>query len=135
MEDGGAIAGEDIALNQEADVMLVQHRVAYWSRRAGMSTFQTTRLVTAASDLARNAIVHGGGGAMRVDLFEAGMVRMVFADHGPGIASIENAMRDGFTTGGGLGLGLPGARRLVDQFSIESAPGKGTRVTIAMRRR
>ena len=91
-------------------------------------------MVTAASELARNALEHGGGGTARVDLLVDGSrrgVRLVCEDRGPGIPDIELALRDGYTSRGGLGLGLGGARRLVNEFGIESQPGAGTRVTIA----
>ena len=90
--------------------------------------------MTAASELARNALQHGGGGTATLQVLEDGRrhgLRLVFADDGPGIADIEQALKDGFTTGNGLGLGLGGAKRLSNEFHIESAPGRGTRVTIA----
>ena len=89
--------------------------------------------MTAASELARNTLDYGGGGDVRIDLVQAGArrgLRLCFEDQGPGIADIERALTDKFTTGGGLGLGLGGAKRLSNEFSIESAPGAGTRVTI-----
>jgi serine/threonine-protein kinase RsbT len=125
---------EDLVLASEGDVLMVQRRAAHWSKLAGLSTFRATRLITAASDLARNTVLHGHGGMMRIEL-RPDLLRMVFIDHGPGIASLEDAMRNGFSTQGGLGLGLPGARRLVDEFALDSAPGAGTTVSIVMRRR
>lgn len=92
-----------------------------------------TKIVTAASELARNALVHGGGGMMTIErLDEAGRMglRLTFLDEGPGIADIEQAMREGFSTGTGLGLGLSGARKLMSEFQIESAPDRGTKVVI-----
>jgi serine/threonine-protein kinase RsbT len=92
-----------------------------------------TKLVTAASELARNTLDYGGGGNVRVEHLVDGVrkgVRLIFKDQGPGIADIELAMRDGYTSGGGLGLGLGGAKRLVNEFHIDSAPGKGTTITI-----
>lgn len=133
MTDRLASGSENIVLASEADLVTAQRQAAYWSRLAGLSTFRTTRLITAASELARNTVLHGGGGVLRIDL-GPDRIRMVFIDQGPGIPSLEDAMRDGFSTGGGLGLGLPGARRLVDEFAIESAPGRGTTVGITMRR-
>jgi serine/threonine-protein kinase RsbT len=100
---------------------------------SGFSLVDQTKIVTAASELARNTVVHGGGGTVEMDLLTEGPrrgVRLTFRDHGPGIADIEAAMRDGFTTGGGLGLGLGGARRLSNEFEIHSAPGDGTVVRI-----
>jgi len=100
----------------------------------GLSLVDQTKLVTAASELARNALDYGGGGEVRIERMSEGArrgVRLVFDDRGPGISDLELAMRDGYTTGGGLGLGLGGARRLCNEFLIESAAGRGTRVTIA----
>jgi serine/threonine-protein kinase RsbT len=92
-----------------------------------------TKLVTAASELARNTVVYGGGGTMTLEKLENGLrvgLRLVFEDKGPGISDIQLALKDGFTTGGGLGLGLGGAKRLVNEFEIESKPGQGTRISI-----
>ena len=100
---------------------------------AGLSLVDQTKLVTAASELARNTIVYGGGGTARVQIIEeTGKrgVRIVFEDHGPGIADLQLALRDGYTTGNGLGLGLSGARRLSNEFDLRSEPGKGTTVVI-----
>ena len=99
----------------------------------GLNLVDQTKIVTAASELARNTFVHGGGGIARVEVVsEPGRrgLRLSFEDHGPGIADIEQAMKDGFTSGGGLGLGLGGAKRLANEFQIDSAPGAGTRVII-----
>src|SRR5690606_39494831 len=93
-----------------------------------------TKLVTAASELARNTLDHGGGGRVRIESVDLGGrrgVRLTFEDEGPGIPDIARALQDGFTTGTGLGLGLGGAKRLTNEFSIDSAPGKGTRIVIA----
>jgi serine/threonine-protein kinase RsbT len=101
---------------------------------AGLSLVDQTKIVTAASELARNTIDYGGGGEAVLELVEDGGrrgVRLTFADQGPGIADIEQALRDGYTSGGGLGLGLGGARRLVNDFSIESTVGVGTKISIA----
>ena len=99
----------------------------------GFSLVDQTKIVTAASELARNTLDYGGGGEVTIDVVHDGMrkgVRLVFVDQGPGIADLEMALKDGYTTGGGLGLGLSGARRLSSEFSIESKPGEGTRVAI-----
>jgi len=100
----------------------------------GFSLVEQTKIVTAASELARNTVIYGGGGEMRVERVQEGPkrigLRLTFEDQGPGIADIELALRDGFTTGSGLGLGLNGARKLSHQFDIWSKPGAGTRVTI-----
>lgn len=97
------------------------------------SLVEQTKLVTATSELARNTLVHGGGGEMMIEVLNGpgrSGIRLEFRDQGPGIADIELALKDGYTTGGGLGLGLSGARRLVSDFDLRSAPGEGTRVTL-----
>lgn len=121
----------EIAANE--DVVLVRQRAREQAQRAGFSLLETTKLVTAASELARNALEHGGGGHALIEVVTDGTrrgVRMTFADEGPGIPDLEEALRDGFTTGGGLGLGLGGSRRLVSEFHIESEVGRGTRVQV-----
>jgi len=98
-----------------------------------LSLVDQTKLVTAASELARNTLVYGGGGSAEVDRVDNGRrqgIRIVFADRGPGIADLDLALTDGYTTGNGLGLGLSGARRLVDEFAIDTAVGRGTTVTV-----
>lgn len=115
------------------DVVTVRQAVRQHAVELGFNLVDQTKIVTAASELARNTLQHGGGGRVRIEpvmaLGRRGL-RLTFEDDGPGMANIEEAMRDGFTTGGGLGLGLSGARRLSNEFHIESAPGRGTRVTI-----
>ena len=116
------------------DVVRVRQAVRAGAVQSGFSLVDQTKLVTAASELARNALEHGGGGSVRLELINDGVrraVRLTFQDSGPGIADIQQALKDGFTTGGGLGLGLGGAKRLSNEFDISSAPGQGTRVTIA----
>jgi serine/threonine-protein kinase RsbT len=116
------------------DVVSVRRRVREWAIESGFSLVDQTKLVTAASELARNALQHGGGGSVRMELLNDGPrrgIRLEFADEGPGIADLDRAMQDGFSTGGGLGLGLGGARRLAEEFHVESTPGQGTRVRIA----
>jgi serine/threonine-protein kinase RsbT len=108
--------------------------VRQWAIDLRFSLVDQTKLVTAASELARNALDHGKGGEMTIEILNSGAkagLRLVFEDHGPGISDIDQAMRDGFTTGGGMGLGLGGSRRLVNEFNIESVVGQGTRVTVA----
>jgi serine/threonine-protein kinase RsbT len=103
------------------------------AQRQGLRLIDQTKLVTAVSELARNTVVHGGGGAMRAGTIEEGArtgVWAEFVDDGPGIADHAQAMREGFTTGGGLGLGLGGAKRLVSEFELQSSPGAGTRVRV-----
>jgi serine/threonine-protein kinase RsbT len=121
----------EIAENQ--DVVVVRQRAREQSQRAGFSLLETTKLVTAASELARNTLEHGGGGYAELEVCTDGLrrgVRMRFVDEGPGIPNAEAALRDGFTTGKGLGLGLGGSRRLVNEFEIDSSPGRGTKVTV-----
>lgn len=121
----------EIAANE--DVVLVRQRAREQAQRAGFSLLETTKLVTAASELARNTLEHGGGGTADLEVVTDGPrrgVRMTFVDEGPGIADVEEAMRDGFTTGSGFGLGLGGSRRLVNEFHIESEIGRGTRVQV-----
>jgi serine/threonine-protein kinase RsbT len=99
----------------------------------GLSLVDQTKLVTAASELARNTVVHGGGGTAKLEVVQGSTkrgIRLTFEDHGPGIPDIERALSDGYTTGNGLGLGLGGSRRLTNEFSIESKPGVGTKIVI-----
>jgi serine/threonine-protein kinase RsbT len=115
------------------DVVAVRQVVREAAVAAGFSLVDQTKLVTAASELARNMVIYGGGGALHLATMNDGAkrgLRLVFEDQGPGIADVEQALRDGYTTGNGLGLGLGGARRLVNDFEIHSRPGEGTRVTI-----
>jgi serine/threonine-protein kinase RsbT len=115
------------------DIVRVRQRVREWAVESGFSLVDQTKIVTATSELARNTVEHGGGGTARVELLADGIrrgLRLTCEDKGPGIADIQLALKDGFTSRGGLGLGLGGARRLVNEFAIESRPGEGTRVTI-----
>jgi len=117
----------------EQDVVLARQLARRVASDCGMRLVDLTKLVTAVSELARNTVVYGGGGDMDWTVIEeAGRVglRLVFRDEGPGIADVKLALTDGWTSGGGLGLGLTGARRLVDEFELDTAPGQGTRVTI-----
>ncbi|HYR06122.1 MAG TPA: anti-sigma regulatory factor [Longimicrobium sp.] len=124
---------ESRPLRAEDDVVRARQAVRSWAVELGFSLVDQTKLVTAASELARNTVVYGGGGTLRMEALEDGArkgLRLVFADEGPGIPDVETALRDGYTTGGGLGLGLGGARRLVNEFAIESQAGAGTRITV-----
>ena len=117
----------------EADVVKVRQAVRAFSVECRFSLVDQTKVVTAASELGRNLLIYGGGGEVRTEMVKRGErrgLRVVFEDQGPGIENIEEALRDGFTSGKGMGLGLGGARRLVSEFDIVSAPGQGTRVTI-----
>lgn len=119
-------------LQSQNDIVRARQVVREWAVRLGFSLVDQTKLVTAASELARNTVDYGGGGTMHLESLRDGArsgLRMTFEDRGPGIADVELAMRDGYTTGNGLGLGLSGSRRLVSEFDIKSEPGRGTRVT------
>jgi len=127
------IRSDKLPVASDADVVTVRQRVRALAVESGFSLVDQTKIVTAASELARNTVVHGGGGTAEIEmLVEGGRrgLRLTFRDHGPGIADVEAAMRNGFTTGGGLGLGLGGARRLSNEFDIQSRPGEGTVVRI-----
>jgi serine/threonine-protein kinase RsbT len=124
---------ERMPLKRSEDIVLMRQVVRERAIAQGLSLVDQTKIVTAASELARNTVLYGGGGEVEIELVVNGSrrgVRLVFTDRGPGIAEIELAMKDGYTTGGGLGLGLGGAKRLSNEFSIESRPGEGTRVEI-----
>nr|WP_063573797.1 anti-sigma regulatory factor [Luteibacter rhizovicinus] len=121
------------AVRIEQDVVLARQTARKLAVEAGLRLVDQTKLVTAASELARNTVVYGRGGDMDWEILEEERrkgLRLTFRDQGPGIADMKLAMTDGWTSGGGLGLGLSGAKRLVDDFSVESAPGQGTRVMI-----
>lgn len=124
---------EVLPIREKADIVRIRQRVRERSGEIGFGLVEQTKMITAASELARNALDHGGGGEMRLTVVEANDrrgLRLAFSDRGPGISDVERALQDGFSTGAGLGLGLAGASRLVNDFAIESAPGEGTRVTI-----
>ena len=124
---------ERITVASDQDVVRVRQLVRSLAVAVKLSLVDQTKLVTAASELARNTLVYGGGGTVEVRRVENGRrpgVRIVFSDQGPGIVDLDLALTDGFTTGGGLGLGLSGARRLVDEFDIETAVGHGTSITV-----
>jgi serine/threonine-protein kinase RsbT len=124
---------ERITVASDQDVVRVRQLVRSAAVSAKLSLVDQTKLVTAASELARNTLVYGGGGTVEVSNVNNGRrsgIRIVFADQGPGIADLELALTDGYTTGGGLGLGLSGARRLVDEFDIDTAAGQGTSITV-----
>jgi serine/threonine-protein kinase RsbT len=120
-------------LKSSNDVVFARQKVRQWAIELKFSLVDQTKLVTAASELARNALDHGKGGEMTMEVLTAGArsgLRLTFADRGPGISDVEKALSDGFTTGSGMGLGLGGSKRLVNEFSIESEVGKGTKVTV-----
>jgi serine/threonine-protein kinase RsbT len=123
----------ELPLANQDDVVTVRQAVRALAVEIGLSLVDQTKIVTAASELGRNTFVYGGGGIARLEIIRDTArrgVRLTFEDQGPGIPDIERAMRDGYTSGGGLGLGLGGAKRLSSEFAIESAAGGGTRVTI-----
>jgi len=124
---------ETLPVRSDSDVVLARQTVRKWAQELGFSLVDQTKVVTAASELARNTLIHGGGGTMRLEALNEGVrrgLRLTFEDRGPGIADIELALKEGYTTGSGLGLGLPGSRRLVNEFDIVSRVGEGTRVTV-----
>jgi serine/threonine-protein kinase RsbT len=125
---------EELPIRTGDDVVRVRQQVRVVAAQNGLSLVDQTKLVTAASELARNALVHGGGGMARVEVVTSGAgkpgVRIGFTDDGPGIADVDLALTDGWTSGDGLGLGLSGARRLVDEFELTSKPGSGTSVVV-----
>ena len=126
------VSTEQLPVKAEPDVVTARRRVREVSSQIGFSLVDQTKVVTAASELARNTIIYGGGGTMKVETLNGPRsgLRLTFEDKGPGIADISMALRGGFTTGSGLGLGLGGAKRLVNEFEIDSRVGEGTRITI-----
>ena len=125
---------DELPIQSGDDVVRVRQRVRVVAADSGLSLVDQTKLVTAASELARNALVYGGGGTARIEVVTSAVgragVQVGFSDDGPGIADVDLALTDGWTTGGGLGLGLSGARRLVDEFDLTSKPGRGTSVVV-----
>jgi serine/threonine-protein kinase RsbT len=124
---------ETASITSSGDIVKVRQLVREWAISLGFSLVEQTKMVTAASELARNALEHGGGGNVRVQVLNNDTrrgLKLTFIDEGPGIADLEQALKDGFTTGSGMGLGLGGAKRLVNEFEIDSALGRGTKVVI-----
>lgn len=127
------LLSEQRPIRSSEDVVGVRQAVRQRAVELGFNLVDQTKIVTAASELARNTLTYGGGGIVRLECLEEGVrrgLRLVFEDEGPGIPNIELAMKDGYTTGNGLGLGLSGARRLSNEFAVDSRLGEGTRVTI-----
>ena len=128
------VKDESLPIKTSEDVVRVRQAVRGQARAAGFSLVDQTKIVTAASEIARNTLDYGGGGDVRIESLQNGArhgVRLTFSDQGPGIADIALAVSDGYTTGKGLGLGLGGAKRLSSEFAIDSKPGAGTKVTFA----
>ena len=127
------LKSDKLLVRVENDIVVVRQRVRAWSVEMKCSLVDQTKIVTAASELARNLLIYGGGGEVRLELLQEGArrgLRVTFEDRGPGIADISQALKDGYTSGKGMGLGLGGAKRLVNDFEIVSKLGEGTRVTI-----
>jgi serine/threonine-protein kinase RsbT len=127
------LKSEVLPIRSDADVVLVRQAVRNVAVELQFGIVDQTKIVTAASELARNTLDHGGGGSVRLEIVQDGTrrgVRLTFEDSGPGIRDVEQAMRDGYTTGKGMGLGLGGTKRLTHEFAIHSEAGAGTRVTI-----
>jgi serine/threonine-protein kinase RsbT len=132
--DGPAVVKEVcLALASDLDVVAARRVVRDWAGDIGLASVDLTKVVTAASELARNAVVHGGGGMMCLQVVRKATrqgLRLSFKDEGSGIPDLEQAMADGYTTGRGMGIGLPGSKRLVNEFALTSTPSEGTCVTI-----
>ena len=124
---------QSLSVRTPEDVVAVRQAVRKSSLMLGFTIVDQTKIVTASSELARNILVHGGGGMTVIEVVQNGSkagLRLTFEDHGPGIPDVEQALKDGFTTANGMGLGLGGAKRLSHEFEIDSAPGRGTRISI-----
>ena len=126
-------SSETLSIAESQDIVLVRQAVRKKAIGLGFNLVDQTKIVTATSELARNTLDYGGGGTMMLQVVQNGRrsgIRLTFEDQGPGIPDVALALKDGYTTGGGMGLGLSGAKRLSDEFELETTPGKGTRVTI-----
>ncbi|MGE0173342.1 MAG: ATP-binding protein [Oligoflexales bacterium] len=128
------LRNERFPIRVQSDIVVIRQKVRSWAAEIGLGIIDQTKVVTAASELARNTLDYGGGGEVEIaclttDTQKRG-IRLTFEDEGPGIADIALALTDGYTTGGGLGMGLSGSKRLMNEFKLESEAGKGTRVTI-----
>ncbi|MFC8966092.1 anti-sigma regulatory factor [Streptomyces sp. NPDC057094] len=131
--NGASSGAQTLEITANAGVVQARQLVRALALECRFSLVEQTKLITAASELARNTLIHGGGGTMTADLVEERGrrgVRLVFSDRGPGIPDVDLALTDGWTSGGGMGLGLSGSRRLVDDFALDTSPGQGTTVTI-----
>ena len=124
---------DTLSVRTAQDIVAVRQVVRKLAQESSFNLVDQTKIVTAASELARNTVIYGGGGEVHWQIISDGMrtgLRLIFEDHGPGIPNLELAMMDGWTSGTGLGMGLSGSKRLVNEFEINSEPGRGTRVTI-----
>lgn len=129
---------QEVPIREEIDIVHVRQAVRDVAVSVGFSLVEQTKMVTAASELARNTQVHGRGGTARIEVEkqrDATTLRLVFSDDGPGIVDVEQALTDGYSSAGGLGLGLSGARRLADEFHLHTVPGEGTTVSVGFRAR
>ncbi|MFD2519942.1 anti-sigma regulatory factor [Emticicia soli] len=127
------LSKDTINVQREQDTIFLRNRIKEWATKIGMGLVNQTKLITAASELVRNMLKYGGGGTVNIEIVTKGRengVRLIFVDKGPGIHDINQAMKDGFTTGKSLGLGLPGAKRLVSEFDIQSVINEGTTISI-----
>jgi serine/threonine-protein kinase RsbT len=127
------LKSESIPIKTSADVVALRQRVRGWTTELKFSLVDQTKMITASSELARNTLGHGGGGSCLMEMVSNGSrtgLRLTFEDKGPGIPDISQALKDGYSTGGGMGLGLSGSKRLVNEFEIASKVGEGTRVSV-----
>jgi serine/threonine-protein kinase RsbT len=132
MMSGTVLKTETVPIKNSSDVVLVRQRVRQWTTEMQFSLVEQTKIVTAASELGRNTLEHGGGGALELAQIMNGTkkgLRLRFSDHGPGIPDVALALKDGYTSGTGMGLGLGGSKRLMNEFEIDTKPGVGTVVT------
>ena len=127
------IKSESISVTVASDVVILRQKVCAWTTELKFSLVDQTKMITASSELARNTVDHGGGGTCLMEIVSNGArtgLRLTFEDHGPGIPDIDLALKDGYTTGAGMGLGLSGSKRLVNEFQIASKVGEGTRICV-----
>jgi serine/threonine-protein kinase RsbT len=127
------LLAETVKIQCEADVVITRQRVKEFAVKLMLKLIDQTKIITAASEIARNTLKYGGGGQAVIDIIENENrigIKIIFEDHGPGIPDLSKALQDGYTTGKGMGLGLSGSKRLVDEFDIETEKNKGTRVTL-----